>query len=354
MEDVLEWLEEYEAKWSPASKIHEIVVEELMYFIETNDEIYFNILSNGYLENNNTQKTKKIVSNGGITYSIEPFEIADMSKGGIYQIRNLINNKIYVGSTIVFRKRWREHRNGLNGEYHGNDYLQNSWNLHGDNNFTLDIIEYVADSNSLFERERYWLEKLNVTNDSIGYNIYPYPIGYMAGHYPEETRKKISRSNSGEKNGRAILSAKEVWEIKMLLHYTKLRVGEIAEHFCVSTSAINDIKKGIRWIIIEIDKKDPFPEHLQKVYNEINEFSVRQKLTRNQVKEIKIIIRDTDLLNTEIAEIFNIGATTISNIRTGETWSEVSITEDDIFSKELKMYITSHPSRRKTPVYLDN
>lgn len=183
VEDVLYWLHEYESKWNPSSMIYQIVVNDLMYYIDVEaDEICekYSIILNG----------ATTVSNGGTAYFIVAQHDADLSKGGIYQIRNMRNNRIYVGSAKKFRKRWREHRNGLNGNYHGNDHLQKSWKLNGENKFTFEVIEYIDDYDSLFEREKYWLEKLEVTNKNIGYNIYPYPIGYMAGHYPDETKKK--------------------------------------------------------------------------------------------------------------------------------------------------------------------
>ena len=37
---------------------------------------------------------------------------------GVYIITNIINNKIYIGSTINFSKRWKKHKQHLNNNKH--------------------------------------------------------------------------------------------------------------------------------------------------------------------------------------------------------------------------------------------
>lgn len=39
---------------------------------------------------------------------------------GIYEIRNAVNGKRYVGSSVRIKKRWRDHRSALNGRKHEN------------------------------------------------------------------------------------------------------------------------------------------------------------------------------------------------------------------------------------------
>lgn len=52
---------------------------------------------------------------------------------GIYIIKNILNNKIYVGSTIDIKKRWRDHKWHLKENKHHNSHLQASYNKYGFN-----------------------------------------------------------------------------------------------------------------------------------------------------------------------------------------------------------------------------
>ena len=63
-------------------------------------------------------------------------------KSGIYIIKNLLNEKIYVGSSVNIKKRFQEHKLNLRKNEHANFHLQKSWNLHGEENFIFVELEY--------------------------------------------------------------------------------------------------------------------------------------------------------------------------------------------------------------------
>ena len=62
---------------------------------------------------------------------------------GIYEITNLINNKIYIGSSINIKKRWKDHILLLKNQKHINVHLLNAWNKYGEENFSFSIIEEI-------------------------------------------------------------------------------------------------------------------------------------------------------------------------------------------------------------------
>lgn len=88
---------------------------------------------------------------------------------GIYKIINIINNKIYIGSSCNIKARWQTHRDTLRKNIHHNKHLQKSYNKYGKDNFTFEIIE-LCDKEFLLIKEQYWLDLLNPTNNKIGYN----------------------------------------------------------------------------------------------------------------------------------------------------------------------------------------
>lgn len=97
---------------------------------------------------------------------------------GIYQIRNVINNKIYIGSTNNFEKRFKTHFRNLNKQIHPNKYLQSAVNKYGLDNFKFEIVEELEDCLKLLEREQFYIDKyknqlynLTLIANSGGYDV---------------------------------------------------------------------------------------------------------------------------------------------------------------------------------------
>lgn len=93
--------------------------------------------------------------------------------GGIYGIRNIANDKIYIGLSSDIYKRWKVHRNMLNKGEHINAHLQSAWNEYGENSFEFFIIEKISFDNKdkMKIREKYWIKKYKSSNNSFGYNM---------------------------------------------------------------------------------------------------------------------------------------------------------------------------------------
>lgn len=111
---------------------------------------------------------------------------------GIYKIKCIINNRVYVGSSSDILNRWTDHRSRLRANNHANLRLQNSWNKHKEKNFILDIIE-VCNEDKLVEREQYWIDTLDACG--FGYNIVESVIRRFPDHQKEYI---ITRPNGKE------------------------------------------------------------------------------------------------------------------------------------------------------------
>lgn len=81
----------------------------------------------------------------------------DMNSSGIYEIRNLVNNKVYIGSAYNFKKRWATHISTLKSGTHDNQHLQLSVQKYGLDNFQFSIIE-LCNKEELEVREQHHID----------------------------------------------------------------------------------------------------------------------------------------------------------------------------------------------------
>lgn len=86
---------------------------------------------------------------------------------GVYQIRNLVNGHLYVGSSRALGFRRTQHFSDLRCQRHHSSYLQRAFNKYGEENFIFEVIEF-CDNNDQFTLEQYWIDKL-----SPPYNVSP-------------------------------------------------------------------------------------------------------------------------------------------------------------------------------------
>ena len=228
---------------------------------------------------------------------------------GIYQILNLVNGKIYVGSSNNLYNRRKSHLSRLRNNQHDNKHLQFAWNKYGESNFKFEILQIIKNCKSLVGCEQFWINSTCCTDRKYGYNIAPnagHPTlgttlskshklkisegtkraladpekrkkislansgsnNYMYGKtHTQEARKKISMTHKGKKltpeakerlrlsctgenNRHAKLNELQVKIIRSLtneLNTKYLTLKDLAEYFNVSISVIGKVKIGMSW-----------------------------------------------------------------------------------------------------------
>jgi group I intron endonuclease len=120
-------------------------------------------------------------------------------KTGIYKILNTINNKIYIGSAIDIKKRWRDHKWYLKKNKHHNLHLQSSWNKYGENSFEFSILlECTVDQLLILEKEE--IKKYNSFNKNYGYNVNDPEHKFLNRKHTEKTKQILSYQKLGNKN----------------------------------------------------------------------------------------------------------------------------------------------------------
>jgi group I intron endonuclease len=121
---------------------------------------------------------------------------SNLDSFGVYQIRNLLDGKIYVGSTTrSFRTRWWQWHNDLRRNK-ANRHLQHAWNRDGEANFVFEVLEVVADPSIVLEREQEWIDVAESYRREIGYNFDPQAKSRYGKRDLTPTGKNLKRSNS--------------------------------------------------------------------------------------------------------------------------------------------------------------
>lgn len=76
---------------------------------------------------------------------------------GVYMIYCHENEKAYIGSSKHVSQRFNHHRYHLRSNKHGNQHLQNAWNLYGEDSFSFGVIQPCPDGDHL-RMEQYYLD----------------------------------------------------------------------------------------------------------------------------------------------------------------------------------------------------
>lgn len=109
---------------------------------------------------------------------------------GIYGIKNLINNKMYIGQAIDIYRRWKEHTTDLNKGIHYNLHLQRSWNLYGQDNFEFLILE-ICSEDELNSKEMFYVEQFDAYKN--GYNQTCGGDGSLGYKHSQDVIKKMTK-----------------------------------------------------------------------------------------------------------------------------------------------------------------
>lgn len=121
-----------------------------------------------------------------------------MKSNEVYKITNKITGKIYIGITnqgsgARYRHHWYESRIGEPSPIH------RSMAKYGEDNFTLEIIDFAKTYEELKEKEKFWIKKFNSTDRNIGYNLTEGGDGTFGRTHSEETKEKIRQKALGRK-----------------------------------------------------------------------------------------------------------------------------------------------------------
>lgn len=175
------------------------------------------------------------------------------STSGVYIIKNILNNKTYVGSSLCVRRRLKDHLRKLLHDKHGNKHLQSAFNKYGQTSFQFAILEYcepVKDT-ILFIEQKY----LDLNPE---YNNAKCAKNNAGWHHTKESIAKIVKNRIGKPRPVNIKNPSPAVKIKNSNYINKNRTIPVDQYtldgvyirsfYSISFAArsINRRKEGIR------------------------------------------------------------------------------------------------------------
>ena len=226
----------------------------------------------------------------------------EFKQTGVYEIKNKINNKRYIGSTIMsFTKRLEHHRCLLRNGTHKNTYLQRAWNKYGENNFEFNILEVVDKCCTLEVEQQY----LDACEDC--YNINP-----LASGTPNMSKETVEK--------RTKTFTKTIRE--GIDYYFKVKNGEIS---------LNDVPE--KYIKIVKDRLSSVPWNKGKDSTEVDYSHLKGVSKTVTEKSLQARKNNSEKARDKYPNIFvyDLKGNFLKEFRSAPDIEEWSITEDNDF-----------------------
>lgn len=113
------------------------------------------------------------------------------NKSGIYQITNLVNGKVYIGSSVDLRRREWQH---FCSPKDSNLHLQRAMKKYGKQNFRFEVLKDIADVEQLESLEQFYIDQAK-SKGKILYNTRPEAtnnVGIQYGPMSESHKNSLS------------------------------------------------------------------------------------------------------------------------------------------------------------------
>jgi len=276
----------------------------------------------------------------------------------VYKIEIENHPDFYIGSANSFNDRKLAHLSSLRRKVHKNTYLQNLYNKYGENSLLFSVIE---ECENIREREQHYIDtlqpKINICKRVEGRFEVPHTEEtkkiisdkirekHASGYFTQEIKDKIANTLKGKtqsvetikkrNESRSITLAKQA----PFKPSSKFNRSKKKENNALlrqqkeerNLQIVEDLKSGVRQdiianrynlspsVITQLKKKYDIATEKAKGSN--NNFS---KLTEEQVKEIKYLLKDKVKQQT-IADKYNVKLRTIKAIQSGQNWNHITI-----------------------------
>lgn len=226
---------------------------------------------------------------------------APSNRSGVYGIRNKVNGKLYVGSSINLGARWSGHKSQLRKGTHGNTHLQSSWVKYGEAAFEFGLLT-LCPVDELDHWEGHFIEVFRTAERERGYNLDTIRSGThfksaetrskmsasrMGWLLDDATKAKISLANTGKTASEETRAKLRAWRsTQVTSEITRLRIGEANRRRVVTEETKAKISESKTGSKLSEETKDKMRiAHTGKVHTEEHKAKVREALTGQKRSE---------------------------------------------------------------------
>lgn len=173
-------------------------------------------------------------------------------KGVVHCLRNLVDGKVYVGSTTQPRIRKKQHFTDLRCGRHFNQHLHRAFGKHGEINFEWLLLKEGVESENLGEAEKFYITSMNALDKEFGYNMVDEPYAPMRGR--RHSQATIAKMKNGSRKGVNHPNAKmndEKYTLAFELHRLGKSRRAISDTIGVGVDTVSLLLRGKIWTHIK-------------------------------------------------------------------------------------------------------
>jgi len=216
---------------------------------------------------------------------------------GIYMIKCISNQGIYIGSAKNLNNRKNKHFYMLFNNIHPNKYLQNSFNKYGIENFIFEILETIENCELLIDKEQEWINKYSIIKSTL-FNIRKEARNNLGIKISEQGRLNIIKGLLGRK----------------LSKETKLKISQSNKGKIFSQETKNKMSLAKKGKPSHFKGKKRSIETRQKLSNraklKIGTKNPNSKLNKEQVLEIRKLFNE-GISQRKLSKMFDVSRSTI-------------------------------------------
>ncbi len=142
---------------------------------------------------------------------------------GVYEIRNKVNGKRYIGSSVNLNRRLKNHCNTLKRSVHKNKHLQSAWKKYGRDNFEIKVLLYCSAKKATFYEQRC------IDAYKPEYNKCPTAssmLGYVMPREKVEKHRALMREIWSDDDFRAMMQSLHQERLQRLTREQRLQLSE--------------------------------------------------------------------------------------------------------------------------------